>query len=481
MRSQTSLGEKILQYQKGTGSSNFAGPPQMQAFPDTSFPVGTGSTPQPGSTLQANTHQGPRFDTTLNSARHMPNGSAPSNTNIQQSPNAYDGPTVGASSPGFSPQTPQQEAALRQRAAQMVENLGRNIYQQQLAAGIVGTGAVNGTRLPALQHHNSPTTSHTLSPGDGVQRQHGPSYPQANLFHQNYQESMAATGTQMYPESAHPSFSLGSAPSSMSTHQFDAGIPPASMSHESPLLPGIRADYENMRRSFSATANLTPQPSSDGPHNIAFAEPRKRSMAPSSPAVTSRKRPRLSLPGEDDVPRLAPSSSNHESYMPAGVSAEVSDNLISHDAASEHSEGQYKYSMAPCSATLGEQSFLNVPNSLGSQYGLVDMGAPRGVVPIDPQLFSTGPAAPEAQAGNFTDLRRDSLGADATPVDPQLYKHNVDPHTVQPIQDNLLDVGGQVAEQTNFPQPQDFQSAGEWNGWDSSSEPDWSLLQDGVF
>lgn len=488
MRSQTSLGEKILQYQKGTGtgSTTFAGPPQMHEFgaaPNKPFSVGFANTPQPDLSLQTNARQVPRLSTTLHSAGQMPYESM------------YNGAQFGANAEGAAHYNPQQKAALMQRGAQLAENLGRDLYQQQLAAGIVGTSAANSTQIPALhqqqampnigrvpqamQPQHSPTTSYTLSPGDGVQRQHGTSDAPANLFHQNYQESMTAAGTQMRPESAHRYFSLDSAPASMSPNQFTTGIPPAGMSHGSPLLPGTRADYENMRRSFSATANFTPQPSSDSPNVRATTEPLKRSMAPTSPAVTSRKRPRLSFPGSDDVPRLTPSSSSFEPYMPTGELAELSNNLSPRDALSEPSEGQYRLSVASDSAAVGEHPFSNALKPLGSQSGHIDVGAPRGIPPIDPQLISTSATAPEPQAASFTGLRHDSFGADATQVDPQLYKHDFDLHATQPIQDSLNNVGGDIAEQTSLPQPQE--SAGDWNSWDSSSEPDWTLLQDGVF
>ncbi|KAK3054432.1 hypothetical protein LTR09_004700 [Extremus antarcticus] len=67
--------------------------------------------------------------------------------------------------------------------------------------------------------------------------------------------------------------------------------------------PAPRPDYEQFRRSFSATADLTPPP---GSSNKSFnSDPRKRSLPLSSPDESpTKKRMRLSLPGEEAMPNV---------------------------------------------------------------------------------------------------------------------------------------------------------------------------------
>ena len=86
--------------------------------------------------------------------------------------------------------------------------------------------------------------------------------------------------------------------------------------YSKPNEPRPDLNYESLRRSFSATADLTPPTVVD--LTSSTTEPKKRTVPASSPLPSSKKRMRLSLPGEDTT------SSVYEGGLPYGQTSSLS-------------------------------------------------------------------------------------------------------------------------------------------------------------
>jgi hypothetical protein len=407
-----------------------------------------GPAPSFGNLLKAKTGgsqaavQAPRTDTpqlphnSTNEDRQQPRksaGSHPMNPYAQEMPRTSH--------------TPQQRTASMQRSAQLVQQLGRELVQHQSASGVGSTHAAN---VSATQQHTmSPSimyapqaimqpqapsaTSHTLPPQSNSQNHIGSPGTPANIFHRNLQQSMTARTAQATPASGHRSFSTGSVPASMLPMQQFHSSPTAPLSSGFQPSKTMHSEYENMRRSFSSTTNLTPHSSLAAQYSTPNAEPMKRSMPPASPTV-SRKRARLSLPGEDDAPTLTPSSSRLQFYAPAGLP--VNDNV-------DYSAGI---------AAIEEFEKQNM----------------AGVTPL-----------------NAVQHYDDSNASQETPIDPQLTEGTTSFSNDQNIRNSLADPGSQIAGQAYTTMPEETATTTENFGTlaneasDSSlSEPDWSLLND---
>lgn len=382
-----------------------------------------------------------------------------------------------------------------QRGAQLVQTLGRDLYQQQLALGVVAPsttgpaqslpiqqqqGAISNTEhvSQVMPGQQSARSSHTMSPESLGQYQQPAA---ANLFHQNYLQSMAANCTQPYSGFPRRSFSAGPTPVSPSLDQSSSGTLVAGSGPAPSQLAQPRADYESMRRSFSATANLTPQSSFDIQQNLAYTEPLKRNEVPTSSEPTSRKRIRLSLPGEGDVPQLAPTPPNFEPYMPADVAVDGMTHLGSYDAASAPVEEQYNGFTALDSTSLGDQPHGDALNCSGFQSSHDVMAASGDALAIDPQLYGTVHNAIDAKPVNNADLRRDSAGGEPHAAVPQFDQQIYDVHDAQVDEAGAFDTGSHLAGHANMSLPQDGMYAGGLDAFDLSSEPDWSLIQDDAY
>lgn len=290
---------------------------------------------------------------------------------------------------------------------------------------------------------------HPVSTGfDGSPRGGSPSSPM-NLFHHNLNQAQAA-GTTLASQGR--SFSTGSLQFSNLPNQPAVGSSFSPSNHGLPQPVPTRIDYENMRRSFSSTANLTPQHSLLSPHPMSGPEPLKRSLPPASPTVGC-KRQRLSFPGEDDVPLLTPSKSKHQLYAPAGLPADDTIDYAAHIAAIEMFEKQNMVDLAALSTASS-----NIDSSLHSEH---DVSKSTAALPS-------------------TNLQADQ----SFPIDPQLYKNSSVSTYVQSTKTNLIDPSAQITEQSGT-QPSQAPATPARGFLDDSSsplsEPDWSLLNDDAF
>jgi hypothetical protein len=444
-QNQFSLSSTIFDYQKRTGNATLSGSPQMG-----------GPAPSFGNLLKAKmgesqvAAQTPCTDTPqLPRNSNMFNGSASTNAGGQQ-PRESDGShpmnPYAQEMPRVS-HTPQQRTASMQRSAQLVQQLGRDLVQKQSAFGVASAGAANLSG--SQQHAMSPSmfyapqaimqpqalsaTSHTLPPQSSSQTHIGSPGSPPNIFHRNLQQSMTARDAQATPSLGHRSLSTGSVPASMLPMQHVQSSPTAPSSSGFQPSRTTHNEYENMRRSFSSTTNLTPHSSLAVQYNAPNTEPVKRSMPPASPTV-ARKRARLSLPGEDDAPTLTPSSSSLQFYAPAGLPVNDHVDYTAGIAAIEEFE---KQSMAD------------------------RVAAPHHVDPELPQHI---------------------------PVDPQLYEGTTSFPNNQIIENSFADPGSRIAGQAYTALPGETGTTAENletlanDASDSSlSEPDWSILNDDAF
>lgn len=214
----------------------------------------------------------------------------------------------------------------------------------------------------------------------------------------------------------------------------------------------MRIDYDNMRRSFSSAANLTPQHSLLSTHPRSGPEPLKRSLPPASPTM-GRKRQRLSFPGEENAPMLTPSQSKHQLYAPAGLPADAEIDFAAEIAAIEMFEKQNMAELAALSAS------------------------PSNINPI---------LHPEHNFGNSaTALPNGDLHApQSVSIDPRLYEDSSTSIIVQSTGETSIDPSTQMTEHSGT-QPPQAATAPLHNFLDDSSsplsEPDWSLLNDDAF
>ena len=347
-----------------------------------------------------------------------------------------------------------------QRGSDLIQELGQSLHQHQLASGLIDTAATDVTQFPRTQQYAASSSEmtfappaqmvsampHSVSPTVGYSPNDGSPASPMNIFHRNLNQVRAA-GAPLPSQGR--SFSSGSMPL---PNQPLVSSPLSPSSHGIQQATPMRIDYDNMRRSFSSAANLTPQHSLLSTHPRSGPEPLKRSLPPASPTM-GRKRQRLSFPGEENAPMLTPSQSKHQLYAPAGLPADDNIDFAAHIAAIEMFE---KQNMADLTALSTAPS--NIDPSLHAEHG-----------------FTNSTAA----------LPNTNLQADQSfPIDPQLYENSSVSTYVQPTEANLIDPSARVTDQSGTQSPQAPATPARGFLDDSSSplsEPDWSLLNDDAF
>lgn len=389
-----------------------------------------------------------------------------------------------------------------QKSTYLAQQLGRTLYKQQLASGIVGPSP--SPQSP--QENASPRVSYTAqtrapsaspllsSPSHFGGLNYGglPMPPPANLFQQSYQQSMGqapigrsfSTGSVPTSNMFSPSGRDGPMPTLNSNFQphaptqwddYDSmrhsfglatNLPPLSSitggravpDSPQPHAPAYNDDYEYMRRSFSSTANLPPlQITAD--HAVPDPSPSKRSVPPSSPTAV-RKRIRLSipgqsLPGEHEAPVLKPSASNFQLHAPAGLPADDTIDFAASIEAIEKFERENPAAQ-PTSATTSDPQHPG-PHDEAAQANTNTHETTKETVNSNSQL-------PEQQFSTQSHENTHNLG------DAIL------------IPTNMADRSSQVTEQTEFNQQGRNDASNLYDdAKDAVSEPDWDLLADDVF
>jgi hypothetical protein len=358
-RGKASLSNKILDYQRSTVSSGMPGQDQgATSSMENTFQSGPQSTspqmPQFNSSQLPHTSDGLAYPTQQSfTFNPLSTYGQPGHTSQVGGP--ASGPTMTRDA--FNRASPSQ------RITYLAQQLGRTLYKQQLASGIVSASPSPQTpqenaspRMPHAAQTRAPSASPLQSsPSHFGSLPYGglPMPPPANLFQQNYQQSMAqapmgrsfSTGSVPTSNMFSPSGRDGPMPTLNSNFQphapalYDeyenmrrnssstANLPPLSMiTGEQTHAPAHWDDYESMRRSFGSATNLPPLSTITGDYTVPDCSPAKRSIPPSSPTAV-RKRVRLSipgqsLPGEDEAPVLRPSASNFQLHAPAGLPAD---------------------------------------------------------------------------------------------------------------------------------------------------------------
>lgn len=355
-----------------------------------------------------------------------------------------------------SSHTPQQRMAAMQRGSNLIQKFGQSLQQHHIASRMVDTAAVDATQSPHTQQQASSPSARFASqaqmanampqlgsPSADSSNNGSPASPM-NFSHHNLNQARADGATLPSQSRA---FSTGSMPLSTLANQPFVGSPLSSSNHEFYQPTPIRCDYDNMRRSFSSTANLTPQHSLLSPHPASGPEPLKRSLPPASPTMC-RKRQRLSFPGEDNAPLLTPSQSKHQRYAPAGLPAVATIDFAAEIAAIEMFEKQNMADLAALSASPS-----TIDQGLHSQH----------------EFWNSATALPD------TGLQADQ----SIPIDPQLYGDPSASIIGQSTEESPIDPGVQMAGQSSTQLPQTGATSTQGILDDSSSplsEPDWSLL-----
>ena len=381
-----------------------------------------------------------------------------------------------------SSHTPQQRTAAMQRSSHLLQECGQSLHQHQVASGMIDTAAADLTQSPLTHHHATSSgmafapqaqmvraMPHPASPQlDGLPNGGSPASPM-NFFHHNLNQARAV-GAGLPSQGR--SFSTGSIQHSAQP-VIDSPLSPSN--HELHQATLIRRDYENMRRSFSSTANLTPQDTLFSPYPTSGPEPLKRSLPPASPTV-SRKRQRLSLPGEDEAPTLTPSQSKHQLYAPAGLPANDQIDFEAHIAAIEAFERQNIAGVAALSTAPPNID----PGFYSAQY---DGGSAAALAYPNFQADQSVLSAHD-NGGSTAALAYPNFQADqSVPIDPQLYE-NSSASIVYSTEDSPVDPSAPITEQSGAQPPQAAAASNQGILDDSSSplsEPDWSLLNDDMF
>lgn len=343
-----------------------------------------------------------------------------------------------------------------QLGSNLIQEFGQTLHQHQIASGMIVTAPAGVTKSPHTQQYTDSTFAppaqmvsgmpHSASPKLHDSPKSESSVSPMNIFHRSLNQARA-TGAILPPQGR--SFSTGSLPFS---NQPFVGSPLSPANYGIHQSTPMRADYENMRRSFSSTTNLTPQHSLPPPHPTSGPEPLKRSLPPASPTL-GRKRQRLSFPGEDNAPTLTPSQSKHQLYAPAGLPADKNIDFAAEIAAIEMFEKQ----------NIAELAALDTARSN-----------------IDPRL------QPEHDFGNFAAARPDTnfQAEQSIPIDPQLYEDYSASNIVQSTEESPVDPSSHTTEHSGT-QPLQAPATPALGFLDDSSstlsEPDWSLLNDDAF
>ncbi|GAB7335214.1 hypothetical protein MBLNU13_g07634t1 [Cladosporium sp. NU13] len=464
--SQALLSSRISEYQKCNGNVVPGGTTHATAAATqfgNLFQPSTRTSQMEVQLLSADSHQVPSADTAY--SQNVQTSHEPDSINLHGQNDLMSGRTFSnmnyAQGMLQSTHTPQQRTAAMQRGSYLIQELGHSLHEYQTASGMISTGAANVTQSPQDQQYAT-SSSMMFAPQAQMMSAvpqlgspetdlpiNGSSGSPMNFFHHNLNQARAAGPT--LPSQGR-SFSTGSVPLSNLQRQPVVGNPLSPSHHVLHQHTPIRADYGNMRRSFSSAANLTPQQLLLSPHPTSGPEPLKRSLPPASPTL-GRKRNRLSFPGESDAPTLTPSQSKHQLYAPAGLPASNNIDFAAEIAAIEMFEKQ----------NMAELAALRTATSN-----------------IDPRLHPADDSPHSAVALPNTDLQADQ----SIPVDPQLHEDSSASTYVQPTEANLVDPSAQITEQsgTHPPHAPTTPARGFLN--DSSSplsEPDWSLVNDDAF
>jgi hypothetical protein len=350
--------------------------------------------------------------------------------------------------------------AAMEHGSHLLQKFDQSLHQHQLASGLIDTAATDVTQFPRTQQYAASSSEmtfappaqmvsampHSVSPTVGYSPNDGSPASPMNIFHRNLNQVRAA-GAPLPSQGR--SFSSGSMPL---PNQPLVSSPLSPSSHGIQQATPMRIDYDNMRRSFSSAANLTPQHSLLSTHPRSGPEPLKRSLPPASPTM-GRKRQRLSFPGEENAPMLTPSQSKHQLYAPAGLPADAEIDFAAEIAAIEMFEKQNMAELAALSAS------------------------PSNINPI---------LHPEHNFGNSaTALPNGDLHApQSVSIDPRLYEDSSTSIIVQSTGETLIDPSTQMTEHSGT-QPPQAATAPLHNFLDDSSsplsEPDWSLLNDDAF
>ena len=138
-----------------------------------------------------------------------------------------------------------------------------------------------------------------------------------------------------------------------------------------------QSPYDRMRLSFSATADLTPPPTSTEATPLT-TDPKKRKQPVSSPLQTTNKRPRLSFPG-DDFPNNAPTLLKQipSRSSPSRMQAEAT--------AGHHQDMPYKEQLNQLSTpapNLAPTAVMYQPSLRPDQVSIVTNGGQDGQVGV---------------------------------------------------------------------------------------------------
>jgi hypothetical protein len=489
-RGKASLSNKILDYQRSTVSSGMPGQDQgATSSMENPFQSGPQSTsPQLPQTNGGLPYQQPFTFNPLGTYGQ------PGHTSHVGGP--ASGPTMTRDA--FNRASPSQ------RSTYLAQQLGRTLYTQQLASGIVGASPSPQTpqenaspRMPYAAQTSAPSVSPLqASPSHFGSLPYGglPMPPPANLFQQNYQQSMAqapmgrsfSTGSVPTSNMFSSSGRDGPMPTLNSNFQphapalYDeyenmrrnsistANLPPLStITGEQTHAPAHWDDYESMRRSFGSATNLPPLSTITGDYSVPDCSPAKRSVPPSSPTAV-RKRVRLSipgqsLPGEDEAPVLRPSASSFQLHAPVGLPA---DDTVDFAASIEAIEKFERENAAAQPATTSD--------------------------PQHPHDEAT-PAHT-----NTHETTKETTDANSHLPESQFSTQSYEP--IHNLGDAIMIPSNMADKSSELSEPSDFNQQGQ-NGAnhlydandlydtnnlyddakDAVSEPDWDLLADGVF
>jgi hypothetical protein len=493
-RGNASLSNKILDYQRSTGSMGMPGQNQgatssmgnpFQSGPQSTSP----QLPQTNGGLPLPYQQPFTFNplSTYGQLGHASQVGGPAS-----------GPTMTRDA--FNRATP------TQKSTYLAQQLGRTLYKQQLASGIVSASPSPqipqenaSPRMPYAAQTRAPSASPSQSsPSHFGSLNYGglPMPPPANLFQQNYQQSMAqppmgrsfSTGSVPTSNMFSPSGRDGPMPTLNSNFQPHApgnydeyenmcrsvssttNLPPLStITGEQTHTPAQWDDYESMRRSFGSATNFPPLSTITGDYVVPDCSPAKRSVPLSSPTAV-RKRVRLSipgqsLPGEDEAPVLRPSASSFQLHAPAGLPA---DDTVDFAASIEAIE-KFERENATAQPTTLTTSDPHHPHDEATPAHTNTHETTNDTADANSQL-------PESQ--------HSTRSSDPT--------HNLGDAIMIPS--NMADKSSELSE------PSDFNQQGQNNAYnlhhanslydtnnlyddakDAVSEPDWDLLADGVF
>jgi hypothetical protein len=457
---QALLSSRISDYQRRNGNATSGGTTNATAAATQFSNLFQPHTRTAQTAVQAppvDSHQVPPADAIYDQYVQMPHGP----THGQNDPLSGQVSSNIAYAQGILPSshTLQQRTAAMERGSHLLQKFDQSLHQHQLASGMIDTAATDVTQFPRTQQYAvssemmfAPQAQmvnampHSVSPTVGDSPNVGSPASPMNIFHRNLNQVRAAGAT--LPSQGR-SFSTGSMPL---PNQPLVNSPLSPSNHGIHQASPMRIDYDNMRRSFSSAATLTPQHLLLSTHPTSGPEPLKRSLPPASPTM-GRKRQRLSFPGEENAPMLTPSQSKHQLYAPAGLPADANIDFAAEIAAIEMFEKQNMADLAALSA-----SPFNINPMLHPEHGFENSAA----------------ALPNG------DLHANQ----SVPIDPRLYQDSGAPNIAQSPRESPIDPGTQVTEYSGS-QLQQAATAPTHNFLDDSSsplsEPDWSLLNDDAF